>query len=480
MRTAALVLALVLWPASAFASSFWVPPGDLDRSPYVTTSELGAAYAVLAWRTFIALSWPAVIRDGAPYPAPDTSRDLSYESGAYVPVWQAWPSAQDLFLPDGSHPDPFGTPPRVPSACSSLGARPGDRVLASVSKAGPFEAEFVQAFRMGPVPDQNGAYTWFAIQSNQAMYDYIVDNKLYNTDGQQAFASAADWPRGRRDSRGTVEDIGSIFVKAALKELGAGDDQSVFLRSPAWLYNPGTPPLSEPSCREATLGLAGLHIVHRTYSAPQWTWATFEHRRNVPYESDAVSGDLPYTSYNYFDPACVRNLCPYNALPVRPWDPDKGTRDPVQVVRMKALGPSAKLTNSYYWQSDASPVPGTVFTNYALIGVQFATVLGSPSPSGVYPIAPAYPNGEPAQRFLANTLIETFIQGFAPGARDPNFDFVPGLDQARSGGGIERGGSSCVGCHGDAAQTTGFDANYVYMLSRARPLSSVLQTRSSR
>ena len=110
-----------------------------------------------------------------------------------------------------------------------------------------------------------------------------------------------------------------------------------------------------------------------------------------------------------------------------------------------------------------TPVPGTVFENYDLVGVQYATKLGTASSEGVYPISPAYPNGDPNQRFLANTLIETYIQGFSPDYEDAQSRIVPIADTAVFGGGASRVTSTCVGCHADASQRTGFDANYVYM-----------------
>ena len=465
-RTIAAALLATAGATGAHAdTNWWVPPGDVDRASLATLDELETAYAELAWKTFIAINWPATEKDGSPYPSPDTDKDLSYNAGEYVSVWEAWPTAQELFRADGAAPPAWGSHHELPSPCEEKGAQRGDVVLQATSKGGDVASEFVQAFRMGPVPDQNGEYTWFAIQANKAMYDYIVDNELYNVEGQAAFGKAADWPRGRTDSTGTEEDIGSIFVKGAWKVLGEGDILEQFHRIESWLYNPGDDDAEiAASCRLKNVGLTALHIVHRTNSAPQWAWATFEHVANAPLYEEAMSGNLPRDRYSYFDASCVKGACEYNRLPDHPWNPDRTGIVPVQVVRLGNIGGAAATQNTRFQGED--PVQDTVFANYQLIDTQFATVLGSPD-NGVYPVNPAYPAGEPAARFLANTLIETYIQGLPQGAQTSGGDQVTPGDQAGTGGGAERMTSNCVGCHGDAVQTTGFFSNYVFMLNRA-------------
>ena len=475
MAVAGLALAGTGQAQDGSGYNWWSPPGDVDRRKLETLADLEAAYADLAWKTFIALNWPAEVKGGVPYPAPDVDEDLSYNSGKYTTVWVAWPTAQELFKSDGSAPAPWGSAHSLPSVCAAGGAKTGEPVLQSLSKGGDVQSEFVQAFRMGPVIDQNQEYTWFGIQANKAMYDYIVDNRLYSTQGQTAFGKDANWPRGRPDSQGTEEDIGSIFIKAAWKVLSGSDDPKTFHRIDTWLYDSGDEDDGiPPSCSLETVGLAGFHIVHRTYSAPQWTWATFEHGDNAPQYNEVRSGILPKSRYSYFDVNCVKNRCAYNQLPEHPWNAAAAEREPVQVVRAGVFGLYAEAANERYQhgESETTPVPGSVWENYYLVGTQFPTILGSPSQKdGMYPINPAYPDGEPAARFLANTLIETYIQGFGSDSDEvtTNGNRIPAQDRAGIGGGAERMTSSCVGCHGDAVQTTGLDANYVYMLNRAQP-----------
>src|SRR5207237_1051738 len=41
----------------------------------------------------------------------------------------------------------------------------------------------------------------------------------------------------------------------------------------------------DPPCLRKTLGLVGFHVVHKTKNRPQWIWTSFEHKDNVPEQS---------------------------------------------------------------------------------------------------------------------------------------------------------------------------------------------------
>jgi len=85
---------------------------------------------------------------------------------------------------------------------------------------------------------------------------------------------------------------------------------------------------SDAPCLERTLGLVGIHIVHKTTSRPQWIWTSFEHRDNVPEQKEVDAHDADpannklNSSYNFYDPSCAADKCPINETPPRPWDPE--------------------------------------------------------------------------------------------------------------------------------------------------------------
>ena len=74
----------------------------------------------------------------------------------------------------------------------------------------------------------------------------------------------------------------------------------------------------------------------------------------------------------------------------------------------------------------------SVWANYMLI-------------STMWPTAPTQPFGAPAPSFLANTTLETYIQGTVPNVS-----------------------SSCIECHSNATMTVPVASDFTYVLQRAQ------------
>lgn len=501
------------------------PQGDIDPiARQGTYDQLYAAYAAHAWQDFFALNFPAdqVPNEGT-LPQPSSTNGLDFSGGQYTTVWETFIEARDMFRPDGSRPLAFGADHELPDACMKFidaegGVKP--RYLVSrFTKASPNPVttplevldEYIQANRMGPVVDQNGSYLRFGINFNSAMYDYVVKNVLYNEQGQEKFdtidpnpnrdKSPINWPRGVFLGDGKVDpnQVGAVMVKAAWKILASpADDFSRYHRVEAVVYNEpggafGDEPEVKESCSRETIGLVGFHIAHRTNSAPQWVWSTFEHIDNAPWIHDFKAG-TPSGPYALFDPQkCPANPsgkpnCAYNKLPDHPWDPARPVaQEPTQVVRIGAPGKHAITANAANKTrlQKAYGMGKTVWENYFLVDVQFPTQVLPPDAKGAFQTDPAYPDGLPTPSFLANSTIETFIQGFTAGDITSNGNAVPDGDQMLNvgqdpridpwnaggtygvGGGAQRNTSSCIACHGDAALRTGTSGGFVFSMSRA-------------
>ena len=230
------------------------------------------------------------------------------------------------------------------------------------------------------------------------------------------------------------------MVKAAWKIISNVADRARFHTNNVLVYTPATenPKVAE-SCVKATIGLVGLHIAHKTANESQWVWSTFEHEDNAPTEGDVKSGTLK-AKYNYYNPKC--KTCPVNASAPRPWNPSK-TGPPTQVVRMDMLPPfattSASAQNAVAQKLLASVSPRSVWQRYILVSTQW------PTNSGDCAAKPADPFGTPAPQFLANTTLETYVQGTTPNVS-----------------------SSCIACHGNAVMTNGKASDFTFLLQRAR------------
>lgn len=400
-------------------------PHDVTVAGKVDLPSLQHDFDVLSWNSFIALNWP---------PDPDGKGDPKKtigQNGDNRAVWEGWIENTDIFLPGGAKPQ---NPPvrQIPAICPKNVA--GARVFTQIAKVpnSMLEAS-IQPFETGPLIDQNGQYARFEILVNDTLYDYIFSNGLYSKAGQNAFKGTVAFPAGDN----STPEVGAILIKAAWKILeDPASEAPRFHTSRVLVYTPpSTNPKIEPTCTVQTVGLVGLHIAHKTASSPQWIWSTFEHVDNDPSEADVKSGKLA-SKYNFFNPDCKD--CVVNEPPPRPWDPNH-PGPPTQVVRMDVLPAFAKTSadanNATAKKLLAGVNPKSVWANYELISTQWPTD----------PQNPVQPFGNPAPQFLANTTLETYVQGTVPNVS-----------------------SSCIQCHGNATMTNGVASDFTYLLQTAQ------------
>ena len=256
------------------------------------------------------------------------------------------------------------------------------------------------------------------------MFDYIVDHQLYSKAGQQKFNKQVSFPFGTKDKPG------AIMIKAAWKIMGENDDRAKFYTSAAFVYdNPHENAGVKENCTLQTVGLVGFHIGTKAAGTPQWIWSTFEHADNVPTQGHTVSK----SHYNYFKPDC-EDCPPVNTPPERPWNPAHEYTRPSQIERVIPIDSATQVLNKNYQTALLKAYPGSVWRNYQLVSTQWPT----------QPKSKTDPTGNPAPPFLANTTLETYIQGK-----------------------IRQTSSSCIQCHNNATMTTGRFSDFTYLLQRA-------------
>jgi hypothetical protein len=422
-------------PAIVLSSSI---PGDAQFGPLppnpTNAQKLLAIqgdFDIYSWNTFVALNWP---------PGPDGNGDPKKtigQSGDNDTVWEHYRDVADIFLAGGAMPSYKG-PVSVPTQCKAS-FKPGMRILSQVGKTPTVLTDFSQPFNTGPLIDQNGIYTRYEILVNKPMFDYIKSNALYSKAGQKTFAGAVKFPCG---ALGGSE--GAIMVKSSWKVINPADkarfhSQQVLVYTAA-SQNPRYP----AACNTKLIGLVGLHIGHKTNSGAQWLWSTFEHVDNAPTEAEVSSGKLK-TKYNYYNPNCSAANCPPNQVPPRPWDPTKVSSFHSQVVRMNMFkGNEFAFTSAAARNADALKLlvgvsANSVWQNYELISTMW------PTNTGQCQASPGDPLGTPAPNFLANTTLETYIQGMVPNVS-----------------------SNCIECHNNATMTTPVPSDFTYILQRAK------------
>lgn len=388
-----------------------------------TLESLQHDFDVFSWQSFIALNWPAN-PDGSP------NNDLMIGHTPSSPtVWQSWRESRSIFLPNGATPRPWGSPGNVPDVCKSINTAElptGTILLTQVGKTPNVLDESAEPFQTGPLIDQNGQYTRYEILTNESMFDYIVDNDLYSKSGQASFKQPADFP-----SSSTSEDtVGAIMLKASWVKMEGKFNSENFHTTYALVYNnPDEQYGVKPACSLEQVGLVGFHIAHKTEDEPQWVWSTFEHIANAPTQGEAPDR----SAYNYYDATCKD--CPVNKSPARPWNPGNPHTPPSQIERVIPITADAKALNAAYHLALANAVPDSVWLNYQLVSTQWPTNATSVTD----------PTGVPAPSFLANTTLETYIQGE-----------------------VTQTSSSCMACHNNATDTSGEFSDFTYLLQRAQ------------
>ena len=406
-------------------------PFDITVGEDVSLAGLQEDFDVLSWDTFVALNWPP-----AGPGLPDGSKTIG-ENGDNPTVWETYKPSQEIFLKDGEPPAPWGaTGAGVIPQAGLVCYRPGMRVLSQVGKTPGLLTESVQPFKTGPLIDQHGRYARFEILVNQSMFQSIVDNKLYSKTAQKGVKSVVF-----RCSSGADNEQGAIMVKAAWKLLTDEEKASArFHTAQALIYSPPSDiPRVAEKCETATVGLVGLHLVHKTKGAPQWVWSTFEQVDNCPTDGDGAP--LPrYSFYNKNTPAA-----PKNDPPPRPWDPDR-TEPPerrTQAVRMIPVTDAAEKLNARFQAALRAVNKGSVWQHYRLISTQWPT---NPAKGcDVKATAPVDRIGTPAPQFLGNSTLETYIPRTVPGVS-----------------------SSCMECHNNATTTAGVFSDFTFLLERAQ------------
>ncbi len=401
--------------AAAALLSDSIPHDVTITSPEVNLAAFQHDFDEYSWQTFVALNWPAL-----PNGDPDPKRVIG-QGGDAPAVWESYKETFEIFLADGSRPAPWGAPRQLPAACQGV-APAGTPVLNMIQKAPQVVLDAMgQPFRTGPLIDQDSNYVRFAISLNRPAFEFIVNNRLYNKQGQAAFTQPLVFPVG---SNSDADSLGAIIIKSAWKIITPDDIAGRYHTRQVLVY---TPPSTEPpvqeSCALQTVGLVGWHAAHKTADAPQWIWTTFEHVDNLSVPPN--SGLRP----SFHNPDC--RDCAVNTPPTPPWDPNVKTA-PTQVVRDIPIDEATQALNAE-WQGRLRTVdPRSPWQYYELISTQWPTNPGAPG------------TGNPAPQFLANTTLETYVQG-----RVPNVS------------------SSCIMCHNNATTTASRPSDLSYTLQLA-------------
>ena len=426
--------------------SLEAPPNLTMPADFITTSQANAD--CVAWQEFLYLNWAAnPTVPGQPDPNA-TVADFGKSGSTAATVWESFLEASQVFAPSN-------TAAQGERSAAWFSRRPPVKQLRRLSKLGAATISLGsvrQAGSDGWLTDQAGNLVFYEVLLNQDEYNYISSNGLTTFAGQAACASskgidghgglslpAGGGMTGKNadyDCLGASatygENMGAIEIKAAWRVLPAdGSLNGRYKISSAALQLP------DGTTQQATVGLIGLHILHKLPNAPQFVWATFEQIDNDPDAGDPPTapvlpaGAPALAPYALFNPKCDPSTdtvyaCDQNTTlvadppPTTPLPACKaGTYTsgtcypywaPMQIVRTVPVSPAANAVTSYAW----TQMPDhSVFKYYRLINVQWPDDAASVPPGSLVPLSAGGITPPSSSGILANTTTETFMQSSA-------------------------------------------------------------------
>jgi hypothetical protein len=491
-------------------------PSDITGGAPAATLQQAAAFA---WQEFIALNWPAMAgqRDVA-------DPNQKFGAGAGPLVWQTFRSKVEIFnlTKDGTPPGysatapdyGYNTPPAYFYGASSVPACPGQTEPASPAWVNLDEATEIglaQIFAGGPAI-QDSANTApqlirFAVKANHLEYEYVAKNQYFisgtgspkataamnNTNAYTATPPTAPPP----PPVGISFMPGTIEIKSAWRPLNAYDNAARFHVQTVRFYEG---PANAPCYFEQKWGLVALHIIHKTPSAPDFIYATFEQADNIRRPSDSAPVEDP--DGNVINPPAdatpTTPALAYEDSPSAPkvtvTPPGAPFCTPQTILYFKdnpglagLTGGGAICVNQRYDPIQPDVIAVNLAAHVAITSYSVANGIESPwlyyklvsvqaSPFDVSAISPSDPIHGRGVFFQANIVVETnyTLQQFKgriansgaptsvpsppPNPLPPPNVFTPASNPP-SVVGVDMGG--CMGCHGNAQVTQGTDFSFI-------------------
>lgn len=367
-----------------------------------------------AWSQFFALNWAAAPdRRGEPDMA-KTAADFGVLRPGEWTVWETYKDPNALFRPGDGPPAPWNAPDPLPAACDALApaaelhAAGGPKLYMTAKvfephrlDAGVTEAgQGKDAYLIG----QNGRLVHFDVRVNRDFFDYVVDGALYDPRRQ--------WGAVQPDGAGIILPAGSprtgvtgaMELKSSWLEIDDPKNWPTHRTIASLVVAPGK------GCRVGYFALVGLHIAHKTETASNWAWATFEHRANAP-DRFAMREGTAKGPFTFADASCVREDCPWNEKPDGPEGPKSQVVRMVPIADTPGFGDNVASLNARARALIEAAAPDSVWKHYELVNVQWPE---SPVPiekrDGLPGMVTPLPHGGATPLVMSNATLETYAQ----------------------------------------------------------------------
>lgn len=364
-----------------------------------------------------------------------------------IPLWETWKESREVFLEDGTKPNPWNSSRQVPKQCNAQNDNARVITVANAAFGIPNDIDETDEAFSYPLWDQNGKKARYEIFLNKDTFDYILkpdprlDMGLYNLNGQVAYSqqhggknAKVQFPAGQYDR----DPVGAIELKLAWKVMGESDQTERYFTERAYVLD------EDGSCTKENVGLIGMHIGHKTQSSPQWIWSTLEQVDNVRVNSLDPHGPVKPSFYDPSEPTLPANVCP-GTLNTRTGQCKNSVNSPTQVTRLIPIQKDKEQLNHSIQQG--LKAEDSIWQYYELIDTQWPT-RPEEKPSDPTKLPESVTNksgGFPTPVYLTNTVMETYFQkGNQPASNEEEGNTTC------SGNQIIFGTESCMGCHSSA------------------------------
>lgn len=391
----------------------------------------------MAWQEFVSLNWRADPNHPGQPDTKATPDSFGTVDDPAPKVWETYMDSATIFA--------------TPAQYKALTAQPNIKRLSAISKFADADLNLnnntQQAGSGKWLTSQSGNLTYYEVRLNNDEAAYIQTNSLTTFDGQKACATQ---PGQNVSGQGLVggfnlpSGIGNLKLRpntdyncAGAKQGGYGTNSGAIEVKAAWVvlpdnslnyrYKTSKAQITDPygHTSTVTVGLVGMHIIHKVPTGQQFIWATFEQVDNSPDENGGSYSaptlplphphliPLPVGTYTYFNPNCqndkyyncVHNQIPGDACAISHRSICDPYTAPMQVTRLNPVDRLANSATGYAW---SLLPPKSVYNYYRLINAMWpsSNTPISPGAKTPLPLGNIQPSGQ-----VANTTLETYEQG---------------------------------------------------------------------
>lgn len=199
-------------------------------------------------------------------------------------LWETLKPTDQVFLPNGSKPLPYAQRAALPAAVQNAAQAAGmdmSRVFHNIDSTQQVDGLIVQMG--GSVPKaEKGKPVRFQLLMSQDTFDYIIDKRVYNVNGQAALQEDLNFPPPSWELKTSWLWIGQDNAyKTTLENDGYYIGQAYYLNK-------------DKTYTVGYAALSGMHVINKLF--PAWVWTTFENVNNPKYTVTNAAPSTPLTN----------------------------------------------------------------------------------------------------------------------------------------------------------------------------------------